>query len=571
MKKQFIIMAALAGAAVVANAATIDVTADITNSVTWTSNNVYNLTTQIFVRPGATLTIDAGTRVESTANVGGSLAVSRGARIYVNGTKDAPVVMTSSNDDGTPRIACNEWGNLTIMGKGLISASSDGARSRPGNTKSPTGLNVVQMEGLTADGINDVFYGGADDNDDSGSISYLSLRYGGKVIGLNNELNGLSMGGVGRETDVDYVEIFNNVDDGIETWGGAVNYKHVAIWNVGDDSFDIDQGWRGKAQFGLIVQGYSAAAKQGSGVGDNCFEHDGAEDSDASPATTGKIANFTVIGQPAAGDGATVWRDNCRMQYHNCIFMNIGEEIVRNDGDDGDGASGYGTNGVPTLAEVWASPYTAYYSSNFVSDVYTFIEDMYPAQTSGNLAEIRNSVFFGNAIDGDDMAAAFGVYAPSMNNITNSTLPVASLVRGALVDVVADKTYHMYPVVSIDPRAAGAAADVGAGVEADEFFTSVNYAGGFSPYYNWLAGWTAADEFGLTDTSANDLPATPVAIVIGAAVSFPTEAGLVYGIESSDTVDGTYTEVAEVIGDGTVKTYVEENLAGSGFYRVVLK
>ena len=139
---------------------------------------------------------------------------------------------------------------------------------------------------------------GNNDNDDSGVINYLSIRYNGHQSSVENqELNGLSMGGVGRETDVDYLEIFCNVDDGIETWGGAVNYKHVAIWNVGDDSMDFDCGWRGKAQFGLIVQGYSAVASQGSGVGDNMFEHDGAEDSDAQPVTTGVIANFTAIGQ----------------------------------------------------------------------------------------------------------------------------------------------------------------------------------------------------------------------------------------------------------------------------------
>ena len=68
----------------------------------------------------------------------------------------------------------------------------------------------------------------------------------------------------------------NNVDDGIEIWGGTVNIKYFNIWNIGDDSFDIDQGWRGKAQFILIVQGYSTNASQGSGVGDNCIETDGA-------------------------------------------------------------------------------------------------------------------------------------------------------------------------------------------------------------------------------------------------------------------------------------------------------
>ena len=565
--RKFIIAAALTASGA-ANAADIEINTDITNSVTWTADNVYNLTEQVFVRPGATLTIEAGTRIASDS---GSLAVSRGARIYVNGTKDAPVVMTSVNDDGTARVACNEWGNLTIMGRGLIAASSDSERTREGNTKTPTGLNVVQMEGLTADGINDVKYGGAFDNDDSGSIKYLSIRYGGKVIGMNNELNGLSMGAVGRETDVDYVEIFNNVDDGIETWGGAVNYKHIAIWNVGDDSFDIDQGWRGKAQFGLIVQGFSAVAKQGSGVGDNCFEHDGAENSDASPATTGKIANFTVVGQPACGDGATVWRDNCRMQYHNCIFMNIGEEIVRNDGDDGDGADGYGTNGVPTLAEVWASPYTAYYTNNFVSDVYSFVEDMYPAQTSGNLAEIRRSVFFGNAVDSGDMATEFGVYDAAMSNVVSTLSPVAGLIRGSVTNVVADKTYVVYPVASIDPRASGDAVNVGGGVDADDFFTSVNYAGGFSPDYNWLEGWTAAAEYGLTDSSANSSVDTATEIAMGAVVSFQTVEGVEYSIQRSAAVDGEFAEVATVEGDGSVMTYVDDALSTSAFYRVVLK
>jgi hypothetical protein len=149
------------------------------------------------------------------------------------------------------------------------------------------------MEGLVAafPGDTKVLYGGGNDDDDSGSISYLSLRYGGKVVGLNNELNGLSLGGIGRNTDIHHVEIMNNVDDGIEIWGGTVNLKYFSIWNVGDDSLDIDQGWRGKAQFGLIVQGYSANAAQGSGVGDNCIEIDGAEQSDYQPVTTGTIYN----------------------------------------------------------------------------------------------------------------------------------------------------------------------------------------------------------------------------------------------------------------------------------------
>ena len=234
---------------------TVNVTANISTSTTWTADNVYNLTTQIFVLPGASLTIEAGTTVASTptANGSGSLAVSKGAQIFVQGTADCPVIMTSTNDtatwtggdrrSGTWREACNEWGNLTVMGAGFISEDAT-----PGNIPQSNASNVAQMEGLTPDfpGDTKVLYGGGDDTDDSGSIEYLSLRYGGRVVGLANELNGLSLGGIGSGTTINHVEIMNNVDDGIEIWGGKVNIDHFAIWNIGDDSLDIDQGYRGR-------------------------------------------------------------------------------------------------------------------------------------------------------------------------------------------------------------------------------------------------------------------------------------------------------------------------------------
>ncbi len=200
--------------------------------------------------------------------------------------------MTSTKDDLKHwHEGCNEWGNLTMMGNALISCSQQAylpvTINGRTNTKVPDGLNQNNMEGLTADFVGDTkqLYGGNNDDDSSGAIHFVSIRYGGKVIGLGNELNGLSMGGIGRGTEVDHVDIMNNVDDGIETWGGTVNYKYVSVWNIGDDNFDFDEGWRGKAQFGILVQGYSIDAVQGSGTGDNIFEIDGAENSDAQPVT----------------------------------------------------------------------------------------------------------------------------------------------------------------------------------------------------------------------------------------------------------------------------------------------
>ncbi|MEW6238971.1 MAG: hypothetical protein AB1656_26615 [Candidatus Omnitrophota bacterium] len=493
---------ALAGAA---SAAEIKVAEDINVSTTWTANNTYNLQKQIYVLPGASLTIEAGTLVQSTANLGGSLAVCRGAKIFVNGTQDKPVIMTSTNDTLTSwHEGCNEWGNLTIMGNALISASHYGGQPIGSNAKEPTGLNVKQMEGLTAAYAGDpnVLYGGNDDNDDSGSISYLSLRYGGKVIGLANELNGLSLGAIGRETNMDHIDIMNNVDDGIEIWGGTVNLKYVNIWNVGDDSFDIDEGWRGKAQFGLIVQGYSIDASQGSGVGDNCFETDGAEDSDAQPITTSTIYNFTVIGQPIDGDHGTAWRDNAHMQYRNCIFMDLGEQVVKNDNSDGDGGSGYGYNGALSWEDAWKTDYS--YRSSVNAGAYTagaFNDPavLYTVQTSGKLAEIKDSVFYNNLhASAYTEADARGVRNAENNNATAAQSPIQSITRGSQETKGGKK---MLPVVKLNPLAANDALTSATAAPADGFFEPAQYRGGFGAGNNWLLGWTSVAAYGMIEST----------------------------------------------------------------------
>ena len=145
MKNAMFIALAASGAAM---AATVDVTSDIESSVTWTADNEYNLTTQIYVRPGATLTIEAGTRVVSTATANGSgaLCVVNGGQIFINGDSNAPVVMTSSEDNGNWRASCNEWGNLTICGDAYI--GFDGVTNSggfPGNTLAPSAVSYTHL------------------------------------------------------------------------------------------------------------------------------------------------------------------------------------------------------------------------------------------------------------------------------------------------------------------------------------------------------------------------------------------------------------------------------------------
>ena len=485
---------------------TVLVTQNISTSTTWTADNIYNLQQQIYVLPGATLTIEAGTVIASTTGLGGSLAVTNGAQIFVQGTQTRPVIMTSQADlatwtngdpsTGTWRESANEWGNLTIMGDAYISEDATA-----GNSATPSSTNVAAMEGLIAAGPGDtnVLYGGGDDDDDSGSIKFLSIRYGGRVIALNDELNGLSLGGLGRETDISHVEIMNNVDDGIEIWGGTVGIKNFSIWNIGDDSFDVDQGWRGKAQFGLIVQGYSLDASQGSGVGDNCLEFDGAENSDWQPVTTTTLYNCTVIGQPVDGDGLTAWRDNARVQYRNCIFMDCGERVVRFDNLDGDGAQGYGFNGTLSWPNTWTTAFSNTSGVNAPANPGAF----YTTQASGNLCEITDSVFFNN-MNGSAYteANARGVFAAANNNVMEPTnSPITSIGRAAAV-LRGGKV--MQQVTSLDPRPANDALVSAASAPADGFFTPANYRGAFAPNgENWLRSWTAADAFGFLANAGN--------------------------------------------------------------------
>jgi len=561
--KKVALVSMLIGLAIVGTAvAGTPVTANITTSQTWTkAGSPYHLTKQIYVEPGATLTMEAGTVVASFVADQGSLAVCRKAKIYIKGTKCEPVIMTSAEDvatwqgsvvtrsggyvnaiitmgdpkTGTWREACNEWGNLTIMGEALISASHYGNNPvtyRDGygapvvtNTKIPTGLNKKIMEGLTADAPGDpkVLYGGADDYDDSGCIEYLSIRYGGKVIQLQNELNGLSLGGIGRETDISFVEIMNNVDDGIEIWGGTVNLDHVNIWNIGDDSFDFDEGWRGCAEYGLIVQGYSIDDSQGSGVGDNCLEHDGAEDADAQPMTTAQIKHFTMVGQPEDGDYGCAWRDNARVQYVRCIWMDLGADLVWDDNHDTDGANGYdGLTSAPPLPgdanplspvrinsadgtmswrDTWQTDYDTWANSAWAQvnlgdgdpcEIYRRFQCCC-CQSPAKLASITESVFYNIPtyteadIVGVTNAGGYNGLQAATNVIT-STMPIQKLVRGPAV-TKGGKT--MVPVININPISHGDAFDKG--------------AGGFNCCHNWLRCWTAADAYGMTDTSNSDL------------------------------------------------------------------
>ncbi|KOO35225.1 lipoprotein, partial [Chrysochromulina tobinii] len=254
---------------------------------------LYVLTCQTFVPLGITLAIQAGVTIYASpvASDGGgapALIIEKGGRILALGTSISPITFTAFNPtvsssssvstDSTSADTVLEtrgkWGGLILLG------------SAP--TNMPT---TTQIEGITAK-----TYGGSNPTDSSGSLQYVRVWHGGAVVGANNEINGITFGGVGSGTVVDHCEVAYNVDDGFEFFGGTVNVKYLSVLFVGDDGFDTDQGYIGKGQFLFVMEGLT---------GDHSMEIDSGVDAnqDATPRSHPAFYSFTLIGG-GTGSGA---------------------------------------------------------------------------------------------------------------------------------------------------------------------------------------------------------------------------------------------------------------------------
>jgi len=239
----------------------ISVSANISANTTWETGKVYILETRIAVLSGVTLTIQPGVVIKGEAGTGSNataLIIARGAKIQAIGTATSPIIFTSISDNilpgqiASPNLASDLdglWGGLIVLGNAPIAAAA----------------SPKQIEGIPASDQNGL-YGGTDAADNSGTIKYVSIRHGGANIGEGNEINGLTLGGVGSATVIENIEIIANQDDGIEWFGGSVNVKNAIVWNAGDDAIDTDQAWSGTLDNFIVINPF-----------DKCFELDGPE------------------------------------------------------------------------------------------------------------------------------------------------------------------------------------------------------------------------------------------------------------------------------------------------------
>ena len=245
----------------------IIIDADITEDTLWTSDNRYFLSQLIFVT-GAQLQIEAGTQVFGAD--GSALVVAADGQINANGSADAPIVFTSDRAEGSR--SPGQWGGVVLLGRAEINSGTN------------------NIEGMEASDASE--YGGTDNSHNCGTLRYVRIEWAGSVFGTDNELNGLTVGGCGDQTTLEYIQVHGGLDDGIEFFGGVSDLNHAIVTRPGDDALDWDEGYAGRVQF-LVVQ-------QESANGDRGYEGDNDGDSpDIMPRSNPQVWNATLVGSGA--------------------------------------------------------------------------------------------------------------------------------------------------------------------------------------------------------------------------------------------------------------------------------
>jgi hypothetical protein len=426
-------------------------------TTTWKSQNTYVLNGKIFVMDGQVLTIEPGCTIKGNtgqAEASSALIVARGGKIIANGTAEQPIIFTSVNDDlaSTSDIPKNQrglWGGLVILGNAYINHANgqtaiEGIPATDSEYRSQYGVGTEAVTGKVW----------AQDNaHNGGELSYVSIRHGGTNIGAGNELNGLTLGGVGSGTKIHHIEVFANDDDGFEWFGGTANTSYLASIYNQDDAFDWDFGWRGENQFWVVAQ------EQGFDPSNRGFESDGAHSGNLNADLFSKpqIFNMTMIGSAAAGTANATdhnvmfFTENSGGLIHNSIIMGFGQGI--NITDVG------GTNG--NSRDRLANGDLA-----FKNNIWTNVADNTTTGISNGLAALKT--YLEDAANGNEISATPGISASASQFTLIPTAGSLALTksRSALPAATNGFTY-----------------------------TTADYVGAFGTN-NWLKGWSAADEYG---------------------------------------------------------------------------
>ncbi|MBK7669128.1 MAG: T9SS type A sorting domain-containing protein [Sphingobacteriaceae bacterium] len=316
-------------------AATMTVNSNITTNTTWATGQTILLQGPIFVKNNSVLTIQPGVIVLGDKGTPSSaLIITKGSQLQAVGTASNPIVFTSNQPVGASNRSVGDWGGIILCGQAQINV--------PGG--------IANIEGLTVSA--DTEYGSTspNNNDNSGTLKYVRIEFGGYVFAANKEINGLTMGGVGKATTIDHIQCSFTNDDGFEWFGGTVNAKYLVSFRNLDDDFDTDFGYSGMVQFGLIVRDPALADVPAVSTSEGFESDNDATGSSNTPLTSGIFSNITAIG-PYRGSSSTILaagyeralrlRRNTNLKVFNSIFTDF-KKGLHVDGTAADANAGSG-------------------------------------------------------------------------------------------------------------------------------------------------------------------------------------------------------------------------------------
>lgn len=615
------------------------------------------------IEPGTIVRFEANTVTGGTStspNDPGALFICRGAKIVAQGTSDAPIVMTNLDDPfvaggattiptianggkgkevagayqeltprdystsasaATPRFQVDqEWGGLVMLGKAKLAFNTTGTLDGGNNISVPVivsgtlgvGANFIEGTAAIDSSIYGIspragytfsggLYGGADDNDNSGSLRFVSLRFGGFLFAPDNELNGLTTGALGRNTSIEFVEVYNNADDDFEPFGGRNHFRYIVGTAGGDDGFDIDQGYNGNVQFMLQLQGniyFQDGTTTGRSIknqGDILGEWDGPEKvKNGKPYSVPTVFNYTGIG---GGFDGIDRKDNAAGKVFNSVYVNP-SDLNLVDGNLANALAGTdGTGAIHRFLNIRATGG----EFNSVGDSATPTEEdlLFRSTTFA----VRSSLKV--------VAGSESNNATVVNKLTNNTgyqllvgltnavrsLPVTTvntLLDGGNTNSVGSPVITPASLVSyygsLDPRT-GALVDAGvrpsqtAGGDGyarkSGWFVETDFRGAFKDG-NWLSGWSVLEDIGVAPQGGFATAAFPVPtvsrVVTGniARVTFLTANGVKYSVQASEDGGKNYLPVNTatgltdgiVVGDGNSATV---DLAGKGSTQIFVR
>jgi len=265
------------------------------------SKGTYTLRGYVYVNNGATLTIEAGSIIKSDVQEKGALIIERGAKLVADGKADQPIIFTSGKASGER--AQGDWGGIILLGKAPTNRPTSPAPIIEGGVNRP--------------------YGGTDAADNSGTLRYVRIEFSGIAAEPNSEINGLTCGGVGSGTVLEFIQCSYGGDDSYEFFGGTVNAKNLVAFATFDDDFDFDFGYTGKIQFGVSLRDKPSDTDQANGI--EC-DNDGTGTA-ATPFTKPYLSNFTFIG-PYDTTGSSAlhgvsnrWRRSARFILRNSLLI----------------------------------------------------------------------------------------------------------------------------------------------------------------------------------------------------------------------------------------------------------